>query len=101
VGVDVPALGDVGDDLADVLAVLDGGVARLEVLQRDLVADGHIGAGGQAEGGIVMGDAAQHVGAGGQALDHDDADIVGLVMDQQVRDFGCMIGHVSPGWLMV
>jgi hypothetical protein len=80
-------LGHVGDDLADVLAVFDGGVALLQVLQRDLVADRHIALGGQAEGGIVVGDAAQHVGAGGQALDHDDPDIVGLFMDEKVRDF--------------
>jgi hypothetical protein len=42
VGVDVSALLDVGDELADVLAVLDGRVAGLDVLQRDLVADRHI-----------------------------------------------------------
>jgi hypothetical protein len=42
VGVHMRALGNVGDDLADVLAVFDGGVAFLEVLERDLVADRHI-----------------------------------------------------------
>jgi hypothetical protein len=42
VGVDVIALGDIGDELADVLAIFDRGVARLDVLERDLVADRHI-----------------------------------------------------------
>ena len=42
VGVDMGPLGDVSDELADVLAVFDGRVALLEILQRDLVADGHV-----------------------------------------------------------
>ena len=49
VGVDMPPFGDVRDDLTDVLAVLDGGIAVFEILQRDLVADGNVSARRQAE----------------------------------------------------
>ena len=95
VSVDMTAFGDIRDNLADVLTVFDRSVAILEVFQRDFVADRNICARCQAEGRIVMGNAAEHVGACGQALDHDDADIVGLFMHQQVWHFiGNGVGHL-------
>ncbi len=48
------------------------------------MADRDAGLGDQAKVGIVLRDGAQHLGAGGQALDHDDAGIVGPVMNEQV-----------------
>ena len=42
----------------------------------------------QTEGGIVMRDTAQHVGIGGQPFDHDNANIVGMIMHQKMRYFG-------------
>ena len=46
----------VGRNLADVLAVFDDRIARIQVLKRNLVADGHIGPDGHLERGIVMRD---------------------------------------------
>ena len=42
VDVDVLALFDIGDDLADVLAVFDDGVAGLEVLEGDFMAEWNV-----------------------------------------------------------
>ena len=86
-GVDVAALGDIRGELANVFAVFDRSIAILDVFQRNLVTDRYVGACGQAEGGVVMGNAAKHVSTCGQALDYHDADIVGLFMHQQVRYF--------------
>lgn len=67
-------------------------IALFEVVERNLVADGHVMLGGQAECGMVLRDAAQHVRAGRQALDQDDADIVSLLVHKQVR-------HLVRGWV--
>src|SRR6185437_958893 len=72
VDVDVLALLDVGDRLADVLAVLPHGVALLDVDQGNLMADRNIHLRSDLEGGIVGGDHGGHVGAGLEVLDHDD-----------------------------
>jgi len=81
-GVNVFALTDISDDLADVLAILRGGVTRFEIGQRYLVPDWHVVLGCQAEGRIVVRDAAQHVSASGQTFDHDDADVISLFMHE-------------------
>ena len=56
------ALSDVGDNLADVFAVLHGRVAGFQIDESNLMADWHGMLCGQPEGRVVMGDAAQHVG---------------------------------------
>jgi hypothetical protein len=81
VGMDVSALFDISDELSDVLAVLDGRIARFDVLERDLVANRHIRVRDEFEAGIVMRDDTEHLGSGLQALDNDDADIVRVVMN--------------------
>src|SRR5215831_9266474 len=83
--VDVLALLDVGHRLADVMAVFPHGVARLDVGERDLVADRHVHLRGQSERGIVRRDHARHGRAGLEALDDDDADGVLLLVHQQLR----------------
>jgi hypothetical protein len=83
--VDVLALLDVGDGLADVVAVFDDRVALLDVIKRNLVSDGHVHLRLQLEGGIVGRDDAQHVGARGQSFDHDNAHRVFCIVNQQLR----------------
>jgi hypothetical protein len=81
VGVDVSALFDIGDELADVLAVFDGRIARFDVLERDLVADRHIRLRDSSKLELSCVTTAQHLSPGLQALDNDNADIVRVVMN--------------------
>ena len=80
------ALADRRDHFADILAVFGDRIADLKIRQRNLVADGHIVVTRQLEIGIIMGHDAGHVRAGFQIFDDNHADIVLVVMDQQVRD---------------
>src|SRR5690606_869194 len=80
VDMDMSALGDVGDDAADVLAILDRRIADLEVGQRHLVPDRHVVDHFQREARIVLRHHTEHFGTGFQALDHYDADIVALIV---------------------
>src|SRR5687767_566204 len=70
--------------LADVDAVLDHRVARLVVLQRELVADGDIAPGGDLELLVVLHDPADQLLALFHALDDDDADAVALLMHDKM-----------------
>ncbi|MDB6177419.1 GntR family transcriptional regulator [Paracoccus sp. Z330] len=76
----------VTDHLADVFAIFDDRVAGLQRLDRDLVADGDIGLGGQAEIRIVSCDDAQHLGARAEVFDDDDADVILVIVDQKLRN---------------
>jgi len=84
VGVDVLARRNVGHGLADVLAVLPDRVARLDVLERDLVADRDVVLRLQPEIGIVVRDDAEHVGSGLEAFHHDDSDRVLPIMYEEL-----------------
>ena len=84
--VDVLALGDVGDRLADVLAVFDHGVARLDVVERDLVADRHVHLRRQLKDELLAVTTPTSCRAGLQSFDHDDADGVLLVVHQKLRN---------------
>src|SRR3954462_15418698 len=84
--VNVLAFADVGDRLADVLAVFPHGVAVLDVGKRDLVADRNSHLRLEPERGIVGGDHARHRRAGLEALDHDNADRILLVVHEELRN---------------
>ena len=88
VDVDVVALLGVGDNASDVLAVLDDGVALLEVLQRHLVADRNVVIGLGLGRRIGLGDDAHHLGAALQALDDDDAHVVLWAVHEELRNLG-------------
>ncbi|WP_410216465.1 hypothetical protein, partial [Paracoccus sp. (in: a-proteobacteria)] len=83
-GVNMVANLGIADHLADVLAVFDDRVARLQRLKRDLVPNGNVRFCGEAEIRIVGGDDTQHFSAGGQILDDDDADIVLMIVDKKL-----------------
>jgi hypothetical protein len=82
VGVDVVALFDIGNELADVLTIFDRRIAGRNILERDLVADRHIGIGVKLEARIVMRDDTQHLSSSRQAFDNNNADIVCVIMNQ-------------------
>src|SRR6516225_9210171 len=81
----------IGDHLADILAVLDDGVARPERAQRHLVANRNILRGLERDGRIRLGDDPEHLHTTLQPLDDDDADVVLRAMNQEVR-----LGHGFP-----
>ncbi len=67
----------------------------LEIFQRDLVANRHVRAGGQAESGIVVGDTAQHVGAGRQPFHNHHTDVIGMFVDEKMGNFrhNCLLNY--------
>src|SRR5215831_13826258 len=77
--------GSIGRHAADVLAILDDGVATLQGLERHLVTDRDIVAGFERQRLVGRGDDTQHLGAGTQSLDDHDANVVLRAMDQKVR----------------
>src|SRR5690606_6217816 len=81
------ARGGVADHAADVLAILDDGVAGLQRLQSDLVTDRNVVLGDELGRRIVLSDDAQHVGAGLQVLDNDDADVVLWAVYEKMWNF--------------
>src|SRR5262245_61358706 len=70
----------------DVLAVLDGGVALLEVGERHLVADGNVVLHRNREARIVLGHDAKGFGAGLKVFDHDHRHVVLGAMREHVRN---------------
>src|SRR5688572_6053367 len=80
----VLAARDGRDDLADVDAVLDDGVPRLVILERDLVADRDVAPGGDLELLVILHDPAHQLLALLHALDDDDADAVALLMHDKM-----------------
>jgi hypothetical protein len=76
----------VGNEPADILAVFDRRIAGLQVFQGHLVTDRDVIGADQAEGRIVVGDDAEHVRSGLQAFDDNNADIVLVIMDEQLGD---------------
>ena len=85
---DVLTFADGLDDLADVFAVFDDGVADLHIDQGDFVADGDVGERGDGEFAVVFCGYTEHVGAALQAFDDDDGDVV----------FGVVREHVGGLW---
>src|SRR3569833_1135667 len=86
------ALANRCDYAADVRAVLDHRIADRKVLQRDLVAYGHILVADGSKLAVILGHDAEHVGAFREILDYDDADVIAAVMHQQVG----YLGHGCP-----
>src|SRR5262245_53226084 len=84
----VLALGDRRHDLADVDAVLDDGVARLVVLQSQLVADRDVALRDDADVLVVFHDPAGQLLAGLDPLDHDDAYAVALLVHYEMDHCG-------------
>ena len=80
------AFWDVGDNLANILAIFHGRVALFQILQRNFMADWNIRTSGKTECRIIMGDADQHVCASLQTLNNNNADIVVVFMHQQMRN---------------
>src|SRR5262245_10069604 len=73
------------DDLADVDAVLDHGVARLVVLERDLVPDRDVALRLDPELLVVLHDPAGELLALFHAFHHDDADAIALFMHHEMN----------------
>lgn len=87
----VLALLDGRNNLADILAILDDSGTDLEILQGDLVSDRHVIAAGQLKIRVIMGDHTGHLCASRQVLHNNDANIVLVVVNQQLRDTqGCL-----------
>src|SRR6185437_788229 len=86
VDVDVLALGDISDRLADILAVFPYGVALLDVDQRDLVPDRNVHSCPELERRVVGCHHAQHVGSGLEPFNHHHANRVLFIMHQQLRN---------------
>src|SRR5262245_5159772 len=84
VHVHVLADSGIGNHAADVLAVLDDGVALFEALQRHLVADGNGGFRLELQRLIGFCDDTQHVGAAGEPFDDDDAHIILGAVNQKL-----------------
>jgi hypothetical protein len=82
---DVIALANGRNYAADVLTVLDHGIANGQVLQCDLVAEGYVLIEEAAELAVILGYDAVQISAGGKVLDDYHADVVAAVMHEQVR----------------
>ena len=96
-GVDVFALRDISNNFADVFAVLHSRITCFEIGQSDFVANWHIVLRGQTERRVVVSDAAQHIRTCGQAFNDDNANVVCLLVNEQVRDFiWGGVGHFLP-----
>src|SRR3954468_12767839 len=76
------------DDLADVHAVLDDGVAGLVVAQRNLVADGNVVLRLDLDFLVLVHDPADKRLAGLDALHYDDAYAVALVVHDEMNHCG-------------
>jgi len=72
-------------DAADVLVVLDYGIAHRQIFQGDLVSEGHILIEDAAKLAVILGDDAEQVGAGSEILHDHHADVVAAVVHEQVR----------------
>lgn len=86
VGMNVLTDGGRADHLANIFAVLDDGIALVEVLQGDFVADGDIRLSGEFEVRVIVGHDAKHVGPGGKPFDDDNTDIVLVMVDKKLRN---------------
>jgi hypothetical protein len=78
------AFGNVCDDPANVLTVLDHGGTGFEVLQRNLVADGDVLLHCEPEIRVIGGNHAEHPAARCEAFNDNDADIVRAIMNEQL-----------------
>jgi hypothetical protein len=78
------ALADRLHHLANVDAVLDDGVARLVIAQRDLVADRDVALGADFDVLVVLHDPAVERLAGLHSLDDDDADTVAFFVHHEM-----------------
>ena len=96
--VDVTALLDSGDGLADVVSVLKDGVALLHRRESDFVADGNGVQAFHPDGLVALHDpTGQHL-ALLDPFDNDDADGIGLVMDNIMRSGQRILPKV---WMIV
>ena len=75
---------DVGNRLADVLAVFPDRITLGDWLECNLVADRNVHLGGQAKIRVVMCNDSQHICSGLQAFNNDNADCVFLLMHQKM-----------------
>lgn len=73
------------DHLADVFPVLDHGVALAQRFQSDLVPNLNVVLGGEPKVRVVVRDNAQHVSPCGQPLHNDHANVVVVIMYEQLR----------------
>ncbi len=80
----VAALRRIAHHLADILTILDDRIARFQIRQRHLVANGDIVPRRQLEIGVVMRHDAQHIRPGRQALHHHNTHIVLGIMHQKL-----------------
>src|SRR5215510_2747986 len=76
---------DVGHSLADVEPVLDDGVALIDGLRGDLVADGDVRERLDLDGRVVLHHPADELLAGLDALDDGYADAVLLVVNEKMN----------------
>lgn len=86
------------DDLTDVLAVFDYGVSDLQVDEGNLVSDRNVVARREPEIGVVLGDDAQHVCARFQSFDHDNTNVVFVIVHEQLWNaHSCTPGCACEG----
>jgi hypothetical protein len=83
--VDVVAFADRRHYAAYVLAILHDRVADRQVAQRNLVTDRHVMVGYGAQLAVILRYDAHELGARLEAFDDDDADIVPMVVYEQMR----------------
>ena len=81
----MPALGDRLDHLGDVMSVFEDRLALLDVLERDLVAQRHSVDGSEIDRAVALHHPAGQGLARLHVLDDDHADIVGLVVHDEMR----------------
>src|SRR5438132_4226998 len=100
-GLDVVHMGvlpglDGSDDLADVDAILDDGVADIHILESDLVSQRNVLNAGQGDRAILVEDQAGQRLSSLNALDNDDGDrILGIVKNTVNHALlSCPIGHL-------
>ncbi len=69
---------------AHILSVFYDGVTFRKIFDRNLVADRNVCLGSKTEIGVVVRDNTEHISSCRQTLNDDDANIVFMVVDQQV-----------------
>jgi len=73
------------DYAADVLAVLDYGIADRQIFEGNFVAQWDVLVENAAKLAVILGYDAEQVGAGGEILDDHHADVVAAVVHEQMR----------------
>jgi hypothetical protein len=95
--VNVAALGDIGNDAADIVAILEHGVAQFEVAKGNLVTERNVVEGLEANGLVGFHDPTGDFLTGLEVFDNHHPNAVGFVVHNEIRGHTIVFSGESCG----